>query len=182
MHIQLKPAGLALVLAILILSTNPTIVNAQTNMYLQVAGVVGSSGSPTHAGWSVVTRFEFGIEAPTPLVKTPNIHGLKIVKPVDSASVPFMEAAASAMVYPNVILDVFRTGIAGIDERLLYFEMSSVRIVSYSVEGDLTKQLEPATETIELQFDEITVTHPVIGPGKQVINNLQFSRKTSEYR
>ncbi len=180
---HLKSAGASLAAIVVFFSAFPPMLNAQANMHLQVAGIVGNAIDGSHVGWSSISRFEFGIDAPTSLVRTPSISSLMIVKPIDAASVPFMNAAASGTVFPYANLDVFKVDPgSGIDVRLIYIEMKNVRIASITAVGDhLGLHLsEPALETIELQFDDITVTHPVYGPTGQVKENLQFKGARKE--
>lgn len=136
-----KRIGLALLLALGLILTDPALVCAKVDVFLKIDGLPGESTSPDHDGWIDVWDNLYGQSMPEDESKSAGVAGMEqaipgfltITKQVDGTSPKLAEFMAKGRVIPSMILEAQRKD--GRPGRVIT-TMKNAKIVSLTASAD----------------------------------------------
>lgn len=148
-----------LILSLLMLSVS--FVSAA--VFAKYDGIDGEATDADHDKWIDVLSIDWGVHKPgggatgsTRRRGDVVLEDIVLVKEVDKASPKLTEAALTGKVFPKVEIHI--TASTTNEGRLTYYayELTNVRVTSYSISGGQEGEDAVPTETLTLNFEKIT--------------------------
>jgi type VI secretion system secreted protein Hcp len=172
---SLKQNGIALtvlaVLSVIGIALAPAAAQAQTNTFMRVEGINGSSTDPRHINWIIVASLGQSASNPAP---SPNISGagrvtgacdLEVLKGLDAAGPGLWLELFTGKVIPQVDIEVWMTRPAGDQVKVYEVHLKNVRITSINAASATTfaETVHMSGESIELDVTPYSPTGAAMG-------------------
>jgi type VI secretion system secreted protein Hcp len=149
--------------------------------FIKFDGVDGESKDESHQGWSDLTSFVQGIEAPSASTATGRrrreavAEDIHCSKDLDKSSPKLAEAVFKHKLFPKVEIHVTRASASAGTEELYYaYELKKVLVTSYTV-SESSQGSQVPREEFSLGFEEIKVTYTEYGDDGSSLGNVEYS-------
>jgi type VI secretion system secreted protein Hcp len=150
-----------------------------TLIFAEFTGITGEADQKDHEGWIEIDSFSYAMGTPgsgTGAVRRRGdvvIEDMVLVKGVDKTTPKLMEAAAKGTVITTVTIEAGQEYDG--DLQIFYrYELENVMVTSYQSTVGAT---EVPTDTLTLNFEEITVTYTEYDDMGKSKGNVEWSYK-----
>lgn len=133
-------------------------------IFARFDGVDGESHDAHHMGWIDVEALEWGVHRPDAAAGSSRRRGAAVVENMgllfgyEKAAPKLLERCLKGTVTPVVEVEVTAT-FGGARQTYLRYEMKNVLVSSYQVGADGNDEAGPPAVSVEVGFDEVTVTY-----------------------
>jgi len=150
-----------------------------TMIFAEFTGITGEADEKDHKDWIEIESFSYAMGLPSAATGAARRRGdvviedMVLVKGVDKATPKLMEAAAKGTVITTVAIEAGRN-YEGVLLIFYRYELENVMVTSYQSSVSTTGV---PTDTLTLNFEEITVTYTEYDDAGKSKGNVEWSYK-----
>jgi len=154
---------------------------ADASGYLRCGDIKGESTDSGHKDWIIIQSMSSPIfrSIPEGSDAPPRVEAgdFKVEVPMSKATPKLLEAAVKGKVFPKVEIHLTQSDPNG-ERTYFIWELSNVRVTSYSVSGSSAADSEPPMESLALNFEMIRAVH--VAPEGSKEGNVETTWKVEE--